>query len=86
MVNPQKAEALNKRATGASKAMRQWSKLLFAALKEQTPSRDMGTGSSQFAPDSIPETITLRGLDVDNMAYELRRWANEIDEFAWRPK
>jgi len=89
MVGPQTREALNKRARNAYVIMTNCAKILGDALREQTPPPPPPPPSRLPFPRGQrqpPETITLRGKEVQRMVEELYRYAEEMKRFTWPVK
>lgn len=80
MVNPSKANALNKRANSAVKDLARWSDYLQAELGKQSP-LERPTGRSKYGEELYPETIELKRKDVELLADSLRRIRRELDKF-----
>ena len=84
MVNPSKAHALNKRARSAAFVLKNWGSKLRDQYREQTPAPD--PGEPVWLGKQGPQTITLKGTDVENLISALFRHARELDQFSWPEK
>jgi|HubBroStandDraft_5_1064220.scaffolds.fasta_scaffold264415_1 hypothetical protein len=80
MVNPSKANALNKRANNTVKELTRWNEYLRAELRKQSP-LERPSGASKYSEDLYPETIELKRKDIEALADSLRRNCRELDQF-----
>ena len=80
MVNPSKANALNRRANSAVKDLARWSDYLRAELGKQSP-LERPPGKSKYSEELYPETIELRRKDIESLADSLRQIRRELDKF-----
>jgi prefoldin subunit 5 len=80
MVNPSKANALNRRANSAIKDLARWSDYLKAELGKQSP-LEQPIGVSKYSEESYQETIELKRKDIEMLADSLRHIRRELDKF-----
>jgi hypothetical protein len=80
MVNPSKANALNRRANKAVDALEHWTGYLRDQLKKQSP-LERPAGTSKFVDDEYPENIELRRKDVELLFDALRHIRIELNRF-----
>lgn len=80
MVNPSKANALNKRANSAVADLARWTAYLHAELAKQTP-LERPSGASKYGEETYPEFIELKRRDIELLADSLRHIRRELDRF-----
>ena len=80
MVNPSKANALNKRAISAVKDLARWTAYLRAELTKQTP-LERPSGASKYSEDLYPEFIELKRKDIESLFESLRHMGRELGKF-----
>jgi hypothetical protein len=80
MVNPSKANALNKRGNTAVKYLARWIDYLQAELGKQSP-LERPTGGSKYSEKLYPETIELKRKDIELLADDLRHVRRELAKF-----
>jgi hypothetical protein len=80
MVNPSKANALNKRANSAVRDLVRWGEYLLAELGKQSP-LERPTGKSKYGEEVYPETIELKRKDIELLSDSLRHIRLELGKF-----
>jgi hypothetical protein len=81
MVNPSKANALNKRANDAVSDLARWNEYLRSELRKQSP-LEQPVGGSKYSEEQYPETIELKRKDIELLADSLRHILRELNRFA----
>ena len=76
MVNPSKANALNKRAENAVSELARWGNRLKDELKKQSPLQ-----ISKWSDDLYPETIELNRKDIELLVESLGHIRRELERF-----
>ena len=80
MVNPSKANALNKRANSAVKELVRWSDYLRAELGKQS-ALERSPGISKYSEEVYPETIELSRKKIESLADSLGHIRGELEKF-----
>jgi len=82
MIHGQTVNALDARSGRVIISLRRWAEHLRKELVAQRSQSEPPTPRSKYSSDpDLPETITLRWIDVENLMYELRRHATELSQF-----
>jgi hypothetical protein len=79
VVNPAKANALNKRANSAVKDLVRWGDYLKTEPGKQSP-LGRPLGSSKYSEELYPETIELKRRDIELLADCLRNIRGELEK------
>jgi hypothetical protein len=80
MVNPSKANALNRRANKAVDHLEYWTSYLRGQLYAQSP-LERPVKASKFAEEEYPENIELKRKDVQLLFDALRHIRSELNQF-----